>query len=190
MSCWIPNHSYWCGTRALHLAWPFFEVVLLTTWHAQSLFRMSLRSTMSSVLGWHYISLQTPGDFQSIFLVFLITYLRRISKYFLPKLITKCMVVTQRSTATASRCCWRPPRFKLQIAREKHDLPIVFDSFVSSKAKKTLASTMHSGLCHTRLNALNFFQENTLQYHQICAPLGFTGLKHYLHFCGPCVGTT
>ncbi len=30
----------------------------------------------------------------------------------LPKLITKCMVVTPRSTETAPRCGWRPPRFK------------------------------------------------------------------------------
>ncbi len=112
MSHWISNHSCWSGTRALHLAWPLFEVILLTTWRAQSLFGMSLRSTMSLVLGWHYISLQTPRDFQSIFLVFLITYLRRISIYSLPKLITKCMVVTPRSTMTASRCCWRHPRFK------------------------------------------------------------------------------
>jgi hypothetical protein len=52
---------------------------------------------------------------------------------------------------------------QMQIVREKHNLPIVFDSYVSPEAKKTLASTMHSGLCHTRLNALDFFQENTLQ---------------------------
>jgi hypothetical protein len=78
----------------------------------QSLYGMSLRSTMSLVSGWHFISLQTPGDFQSISLVFLITYHRQISVYSLPKLITKCMVVTPRSMATASRCCWRPLRFK------------------------------------------------------------------------------
>jgi hypothetical protein len=48
---------------------------------------------------------------------------------------------------------------QIQIVREKHNLPIVFDSFISPKAKKTLASTMHSGLCHTRLNALDFFQD-------------------------------
>jgi hypothetical protein len=52
-----------------------------------------------------------------------------------------------------------------------------------------MASTMCSGLCHTRLNALNFFQENTLQDLHICASLGFTGPKHYLCFCSPCVGT-
>jgi hypothetical protein len=81
-------------------------------------------------------------------------------------------------------------KIQIQIVREKHNLPIVFDSYVSPKAKKMLASTMRSGLCHTRLNALHFFQENTLQDLQICAPLGFTGPKHYSHFCCPCVSTT
>ncbi len=79
---------------------------------------------------------------------------------------------------------------QIQIMREKHNLPSVFDSFVSHKAKQMLASTMCSGLCHTCLNALDFFQENNLQDLQICAPLGFTGPKHHSHFCGPCVGTT
>jgi hypothetical protein len=67
---------------------------------------------------------------------------------------------------------------QIQIVREKHNLPVVFDSFVLPKAKKTLASTMHSGLCHTCLNTLDFFQENTLQDLCIFAPLGFTGPKH------------
>ncbi len=52
---------------------------------------------------------------------------------------------------------------QIQIVREKHNLPIVFDSYVSPKVKKTLASSMRSGLRHTRLNAFDFFQENTLQ---------------------------
>jgi hypothetical protein len=52
---------------------------------------------------------------------------------------------------------------QIQIVREKYNLPIVLNSYVSPKAKKTMASTMCSGLCHTRLNALDFFQENTLQ---------------------------
>jgi hypothetical protein len=52
---------------------------------------------------------------------------------------------------------------QIQIAREEHYLPIIFDSYVSPKVKNTLASFMRSGLCHTRLNAFNFFQENTFQ---------------------------
>jgi hypothetical protein len=51
---------------------------------------------------------------------------------------------------------------QIQIVREKHILPIVFDSYVSPKVKKTLASSMRSSLCHTWLNAFYFFQENTL----------------------------
>jgi hypothetical protein len=35
---------------------------------------------------------------------------------------------------------------QIQIVREKHNLPVVFDSSVSSKVKKTLASSMRSGL--------------------------------------------
>ncbi len=51
---------------------------------------------------------------------------------------------------------------QIQIVREKHNLPIVFDSYVSPNMKKMLASSMRSGLCHTQLNAFDFFQENTL----------------------------
>jgi hypothetical protein len=51
---------------------------------------------------------------------------------------------------------------KIRIVREEHILPIVFYSFVSGKAKKALASNMRSGLCHTRLNALDFFHDNDL----------------------------
>jgi hypothetical protein len=79
---------------------------------------------------------------------------------------------------------------QIQIMRKKHNLSVVFDSYISPKAKKTLASTMRFSLCHTRLNALNFVQENTLQDLQICLPLGFTGPKYYSHFWGLCVGTT
>ncbi len=48
------------------------------------------------------------------------------------------------------------------IVREEHNPPIVFNSFISGKAKKALASNMHSGLCHTHLNALDFFHDNYL----------------------------
>ena len=51
---------------------------------------------------------------------------------------------------------------EILIVREEYNLPIVIDSFVSAKAKKALASNMHSGLCHTRLNALDFFHDNDL----------------------------
>jgi hypothetical protein len=78
---------------------------------------------------------------------------------------------------------------QIKIVREKHNLPVVFDSFVSSTIKRTLASTMRSGLCHTRLNALDFLDNRDLR---ICAPLSAAGPgpEHYSNFCGPCVGVT
>ena len=66
---------------------------------------MLLESTMSSVLERHFISFQIPRDVRSTYLVFLITYLKRMSVYSLPKHTIKCMVVILRSTAIASECC-------------------------------------------------------------------------------------
>ena len=77
---------------------------------------------------------------------------------------------------------------QIPIVREKHNLPVVFDSYVSPKVKKTLASSMRSGLCHTRLNALDFFQDTSVEDRRICAPLSHIGPEHYNRFCGPCVG--
>ena len=65
-----------------------------------------------------------------------------------------------------------------------------FDSYVSPKVKKTLASSMRSGLCHTRLNALDFFQDTSFEDRRICAPLEITGPKDYSWFCGPCIGAS
>jgi hypothetical protein len=50
----------------------------------------------------------------------------------------------------------------IQIVREKHNLPVVFDCFVPMLAKQALVTTMRSGLCHLRLNALDFFHDNNL----------------------------
>ena len=73
---------------------------------------------------------------------------------------------------------------KIQIVREAHNLPVVFDSFASGKAKKALASNMHSGLCHACLNALDFFHDNDL------GNLGRLPRNSVLvlNFCGACVG--
>ena len=62
---------------------------------------------------------------------------------------------------------------------------------MSPKVKTTLPSSMRSGLCHTRLNALDFFQkDNSFEDQHICAPLNHIGPEYYKHFCGPCVGAT
>jgi hypothetical protein len=47
---------------------------------------------------------------------------------------------------------------------------------------------MRSGLCHTHLNALDFFQDTSFEDRCTCAPLSHIGPEHYNRFCGPCVG--
>ena len=76
---------------------------------------------------------------------------------------------------------------EVRIVREEHNLPVVFDSFVSGKAKKkALASNMRSGLCHTRPNALDFFHDNDLG--NLGPPLNSVlDSEHFSNFCGACV---
>ncbi len=86
------------------------------------------------------------------------------------------------------RLLLKTPTIDIQIVRKKHNLPVVFDSVVPMSAKQALATTMCSGLCHSLLNALNFFHKNNLG--DLCISPHFWHHKseHYSHFCGPCVG--
>jgi hypothetical protein len=77
---------------------------------------------------------------------------------------------------------------EIKIVREEHNLPVVFDSFVSGKAKKALASNMRSGLCHTRLNALDFFHDNDLCNLGRSPQNSVLDLEHFSIFYGACVG--
>ena len=77
---------------------------------------------------------------------------------------------------------------EIRIVREEHNLPVVFDSFVSGKAKKALASNMRSGLCHTRLNALDFFHDNDLGNLGRSPRNSVLDSEHFSNFCGACVG--
>ena len=78
---------------------------------------------------------------------------------------------------------------EIQIVREEHNLPVVFDSFVSGKAKKALASNMRSGLCHTRLNALDFFHDNDPGSNLGQSPQNSVlDSEHFSIVCGACVG--
>jgi hypothetical protein len=79
---------------------------------------------------------------------------------------------------------------EIRIVREEHNLPVVFDSFVSGKAKKALASNMHSGLCHTRLNALDFLHDNDLGNLGRSPQYSVLDLEHFSNLlwglCGSC----
>jgi len=76
---------------------------------------------------------------------------------------------------------------EIRIVREEHNLHVVFDSFVSGKAKKALASNMRFGLCHTRLNVLDFFHDNDLGKLGRSPRNGVLDSKHFSDFCGACV---
>ena len=75
----------------------------------------------------------------------------------------------------------------VRVVREAHNLLVVFDSFVSEKAKKTLASNMRSGSCHTCLNALNFFHDNDLGNLGQSPRYSALDLQKKADFCGACV---
>ncbi len=72
--------------------------------------------------------------------------------------------------------------------REEHKLPVVFNSFVSGKAKKALASNILSGLCHTHLNALDFFHDNDLGNLWQSPRNSVLDSEHFSKFCGACAG--
>ena len=86
------------------------------------------------------------------------------------------------------RMLLKTSKIEIRIMREEHNLPIVFDSFVSGKAKKALASNMRSGLCHTRLNALDFFHDNDLGNLGRSPRNSVLDSEHLSNFCGACVG--
>ncbi len=69
----------------------------------------------------------------------------------------------------------------IQIVREKHNLPVVFDSFIPMLAKQALATTMRLGLCHLCLNALNSFRDTDLGDLGISPHFWHHKSKHYLH---------
>ena len=79
---------------------------------------------------------------------------------------------------------------EIRIVREEHNLPVVFDSFVSGKTKKALASNMRSGVCHTRLNALDFFHDNDLGNLGQSPQYSVLDLDHFSNLlwglCGSC----
>ena len=127
---------------------------------------------------------------QYIYLVSRITYLRQMFVCSLLKHITKCMVDTQMSIVTAYACYWKLQQSKYELWGRNITFPVVFDSFVSGKAKKALASNMHSGLCHTRLNALDFLHDNDLGNLGRSPQYSVLDLEHFSNLlwglCGSC----
>jgi hypothetical protein len=69
------------------------------------------------------------------------------------------------------------------ISRDLTNLPVVFDSFVSEKAKWALGACMWSGLCQMRLSELDFFGNIDQSFLLLQALAGQSSFP-----CFPCVG--
>ncbi len=73
------------------------------------------------------------------------------------------------SWLTASQCSGKLRWvIQIQIVCEKHNLPAVFDSCVSSKVKRPLASTIRSGLCHTRASISMHWISLVIRFPNLC----------------------
>jgi hypothetical protein len=73
----------------------------------------------------------------------------------------------------------------IMIEQGLTNLPVVHDSFVSEKAKCDLGPLMHSGLSHTHIPDLDFFEEINKVVSSI-----FTQSEQSFFPCFPCVGNS
>jgi hypothetical protein len=129
----------------------------------ENLFRDVTRSTM--LLGLEQlvsISLQTSKVSQYIYLVSTYHLLETDFHLFFPQMYHQMNGGYSEVYSHCVHMLLKTSTMNTCIVKEEHNLPIVCDSFVSGKAKKALASIMRSGLCHTRLNALDFLHDNDL----------------------------
>jgi hypothetical protein len=69
------------------------------------------------------------------------------------------------------------------ISRDLTNLPVVFDSFVTEKAKQALGARMRSGLCQTHLSALDFIGNIDQSFPLLQTLAGQSSFP-----CFPCVG--
>jgi hypothetical protein len=77
----------------------------------------------------------------------------------------------------------RTSTISITIEQGLTNLPVVHDSFVSEKAKRGLGPFMRSGLCQTRISALDFFGEV-----DSVVSSDITQSEQNFFPCFPCVG--
>ena len=77
----------------------------------------------------------------------------------------------------------RTSTISITIEQGLTNLPVVHDSFVSEKAKRGLGPLMRSGLCQTRISALDFFGEVDSVVSSV-----ITRSEQTFFPCFPCVG--
>ena len=85
-------------------------------------------------------------------------------------------------------------RIVIPIRRELANLPIVYNSFVSTKEKRDVGPHIRSAMAYSNLSMLDFFGDLQTSNEMINGKNGYESIvknefEHYAQFCGPCVGT-
>ena len=82
----------------------------------------------------------------------------------------------------------------IPIRREQANLPIIFDSYVTTKQKNEVGPHIRSAMAYSNLSSLDFFGDLQISSELIKGKSGYEDMvknefEHYTQFCGPCVGT-
>ena len=86
-------------------------------------------------------------------------------------------------------------RVVIPIHHEQSKLPIVYDSFVSSKENKEVISHIRSTMAYYNLSNIDFFGDLQNSTEMVNGKRGFESIikneyEHYTQFCGSCVGAS
>ena len=83
----------------------------------------------------------------------------------------------------------------IPISREQSNLPIVFNSFVSTQEKKKSGQHIRSEMAYSNPSKLDLFGDLKTSNDMVNSKEGFEDMIHNNHehcaqFCGPCVGSS
>ena len=86
-------------------------------------------------------------------------------------------------------------RVVIPIQREQASLPIVYNSFLSSKEKNDIVPHIRSAMDYYNLSNIDFFGDLKTSTEMVNGKRGFESMikneyEHYTQFCGPCVGAS
>ena len=80
----------------------------------------------------------------------------------------------------------------IPIRREQANLPMVRNSFVSTREKKEVGPHIQSAMAYSNLSQLNFFGDLRTSNEMMNDTKGYVNMfsnefEHFSKFCGPCV---
>ena len=85
-------------------------------------------------------------------------------------------------------------RIVIPICHELANLPIVYNSFVSTKEKKEVGPHIRSEMAYSNITMIDFFEDIQTSNDIINGKNGYKSrvkneFEYYTKFCGPCVAT-